>query len=306
MKSKSFYGENNIYVAEWKVENPKGIIQFVHGLGDQIDRYEEFAKYFNSKGYIVVGNDNYGHGNTVDLDDQLGIIPEDINEMINSVTTLNILIKKKYPNLPIYLFGHSMGSLISLLFATKNSNNIDGLFLVGFPYYSNIQGSFAINIVKYLEKKYGKNYKYTGFKNFVDKRLNRKIKNPKNEFEWLSSDKNYYEEYILNNKYKKFRIPSLHLLYAIMQFAKNSYDLNILKNINKSITVSIFNGKKDAIGEFGKGPKKLYLNLVKIGLQHLNHKTYAQSRHNIIHDIEKENVFEDMYQIIKEINKKYE
>ncbi|MCU4706674.1 alpha/beta hydrolase [Mycoplasma sp. CSL7503-lung] len=303
MKSKSFYGENNIYVSEWKVENPKGIIQFVHGLGDQIDRYDEFAEYFNSKGYIVVGNDNYGHGNTIDTDAQLGVIPEDINELINSVKTLNILIKKKYPKLPIYLFGHSMGSLISLLFATKNSNNINGLFLIGFPYYSNIQGLLGIRIIKHLEKKYGKDFKYTGFKNFIEKRLNRKIKNPLNEFEWLSSDKTYYENYILNSKFKKMKFPSLHLTYALMQFAKNSYDLKILQNINKSIPVSILAGKNDSIGLFGKGPKKLYLNLVKLGLQNLNFKIYKNSRHNIIHDVEKQNVFDDLYNIIKEINK---
>ncbi|MBN4084653.1 alpha/beta fold hydrolase [Mycoplasma sp. CSL10166] len=303
MRSKSFYGENNIYVSEWKVENPKGIIQFVHGLGDQIDRYEDFAEFFNSKGYIVVGNDNYGHGNTIDVDAQLGIIPEDINELINSVKTLNILIKKKYPELPIYLFGHSMGSLISLLFATKNSENINGLFLIGFPYYSNIQGLVGIRIIKYLEKKYGKDFKYTGFKKFIEKRLNRKIKNPSNEFEWLSSDKTYYESYILNSKFKKMNFPSLHLTYALIQFSKNAYDLKILKNINKSIPVSILAGKNDSIGLFGKAPKKLYLNLVKLGLQNLNYKIYKNSRHNIIHDVEKEIVFNDIYKIIKEINR---
>ena len=53
-------------------QEPKGIIQIVHGMIEHIGRYEEFAKYLASKGFIVAGHDHLGHGRSVITKDKWG------------------------------------------------------------------------------------------------------------------------------------------------------------------------------------------------------------------------------------------
>lgn len=50
----------------------KGIIQISHGMCEYIERYEHFADFLTSHGYIVCGNDHLGHGNSVRSNDDLG------------------------------------------------------------------------------------------------------------------------------------------------------------------------------------------------------------------------------------------
>ena len=66
MKKDFFYNSNDgittIHGIKWDIDNPRAVIQIAHGVTEYIDRYDEFANFLNSKGFVVVGNDHIGHG----------------------------------------------------------------------------------------------------------------------------------------------------------------------------------------------------------------------------------------------------
>ena len=95
-----------------KIENPKAVILIVHGMMEHAFRYDNFARYLNSVGYIVIANDLRGHGHTA-LNKNYGVGEKDIfAETVQDEIIMIEKIKDAY-NLPVYLFGHSYGSMIS-------------------------------------------------------------------------------------------------------------------------------------------------------------------------------------------------
>lgn len=122
-----------IFIGVWdEVENPKAVIQMVHGMGEHIGRYENVANYLNSKGFIVYGDDHRGHGKTAENIDKIGDIGRDgFNKIVEDEKYITDMIKRKYPNLPHFICGHSFGSFISQEYLNRYSNDIDGIILCG-------------------------------------------------------------------------------------------------------------------------------------------------------------------------------
>ena len=109
-------GNNIIYarIAEPECE-PRGIVQIAHGIAEHIGRYERFMQILAQNGFIAVGNDHLGHGLSVLSDRYLGFFrqPGGNDAVIADMRRLHVIMKKKYPELPYYLLGHSMGSFFA-------------------------------------------------------------------------------------------------------------------------------------------------------------------------------------------------
>ena len=70
-------GEHRVHAQEWIPEGEvKAVVQICHGMVEYIDRYDEFARYLNDRGYYVTGNDHLGHGKTAHDKADLGHFPE--------------------------------------------------------------------------------------------------------------------------------------------------------------------------------------------------------------------------------------
>ena len=99
-----------IYAPEYK-GNLRGLIQICHGMTEYMGRYVKFAKYFTSRGYIVFGNDIISHGHSTTPGSSCLYI-DDWNDTVKDMVSAREYVSRKYPNLPIYLLGFSLGSFI--------------------------------------------------------------------------------------------------------------------------------------------------------------------------------------------------
>ena len=113
--------------------NPKGIIQIVHGMTEYALRYEYFAKKLCENGYTVYAHDHRGHGETSKEEEERGYIAdnEGFDLLVEDVKELTDIIKKENPNLPIILFGHSMGSFVAQRYIELYGDEIYGVILSG-------------------------------------------------------------------------------------------------------------------------------------------------------------------------------
>lgn len=117
-----------IYAKDWQVtDDIKAVICLIHGLGEHLHRYEHLAAYFNDKGYAVMAFDHYGHGKSEGV---RGHVPSFSTHMTN-VATLLQEAEERYPLLPKFLYGHSMGGNIALNYALRNTPNIAGIATTG-------------------------------------------------------------------------------------------------------------------------------------------------------------------------------
>ena len=99
-----------IYAPEYKGDL-KGLIQICHGMTEYMGRYVKFAKYFTSRGFIVFGNDIISHGHSTTPRSSCLYI-NDWNDTVKDMVSAREYVVRKYPNLPIYLLGFSLGSFI--------------------------------------------------------------------------------------------------------------------------------------------------------------------------------------------------
>lgn len=112
----------------------RGIFQLVHGMCEYKERYLPFMKYLARHGYVCVIHDHRGHGASVKSRDDLGYFygggAQAVVEDIHQITQM---ARERYPNLPLILFGHSMGSLAVRAFLRKYDSLIDLLIVCGSP-----------------------------------------------------------------------------------------------------------------------------------------------------------------------------
>ncbi len=126
--------EQEIFAYIWRPENEvKGIVQIAHGMAETSYRYKRFAKELVDKGYIVYANDHRGHGNTAASIKEVGYIGSDgYNRMVKDMKEFTDFIRdKEGEELPLFLFGHSMGSFLSQRYISLYGNSIQGIILSG-------------------------------------------------------------------------------------------------------------------------------------------------------------------------------
>lgn len=117
-----------VAVSETKTQ-PKAIVQFSHGMCEHKERYFEFMNYLNDNGYVCVIHDHRGHGASVINEGEFGnFYTEDISAVIDDMHAVTEYIKKNYPNLPLYIFSHSMGTLVARTYMKSMKRKLTKLF----------------------------------------------------------------------------------------------------------------------------------------------------------------------------------
>ncbi|HBF2358962.1 TPA: alpha/beta hydrolase, partial [Clostridioides difficile] len=294
----TFKGEEglDIYTYKWEDENikkPKAVIQIAHGMAETAQRYETFAKVLTKNGYIVYINDHRGHGKTAKIIENVGHLAEKegFRCLVDDMYTLTNIIKKENEDLPIYLFGHSMGSFASQRYIMDYSNNLSGLILCGSNGKQGIILNLAHLIINHEIKKYGRRFKSNKINNLI---FGGEIirRNEKTKFDWLSRDKEQVEKYI-NDPFCGV-VCSCGFFYDLVQGLKEIEDKENLKKVPLDIPIYIISGDKDPIGKNGKGVLRLRDRYIKLGVKDVTCKLYKDGRHELLNEINREEVFEDI------------
>ncbi|MEM1327274.1 MAG: lysophospholipase [Bacteroidota bacterium] len=117
----------HIYAKHWKAAKPRAAVCLVHGLGEHVNRYNHVADYFNEHGFSMLGNDRRGHGQS---EGPRGHVPK-FEDFLTEVEHLLATAKAHYPNVPIFLYGHSMGGNIVLNYLIEKRPDIQAAIVTG-------------------------------------------------------------------------------------------------------------------------------------------------------------------------------
>ncbi|MCL2522253.1 MAG: alpha/beta hydrolase [Erysipelotrichales bacterium] len=302
-KAIEFLSNNQKTIIKGKIFTPerekKGIIMIVHGMADRFGRYDETTAFFINAGFIVCGHDSIGHGDSATSETK-GYIPgkngyldlvEDVKLMLDEVI-------KIYPNLPIYLLGHSMGAAISKIFVSKYGNLINGLMLSGTG-DTPLGIGFAIMLTKRYLKKNGEKALATEVDRLVFKNINERFAPARTVSDWLSRDPLMVDKFVNDPKccFLFTNIGYLNML-KLMKLAGNK---KVLKSIPKALPVYIFAGTEDVSTKLGEGTKKFYQRLKKYKMTSVKLELYPDGRHEMLNETNREEVCKDILNWIRSI-----
>ena len=290
-KFKSSTGKE-LYAKKWydeKRENYKGVVQLVHGMEEFIGRYDEFALFLANNGYIVVGHDHIGHGNSVKDDSELGNFgcKDAWFRLTEDIHILQNIVSNQYPNLPYIVMGHSMGSLLTRTYLTIYKDKLSGAIITGTSgqKYGLHVGIVLALIIKFFK---GGEYKSKLLERLVTGSFNNNFKPVRTEADWTTSDESRVDEYIRVAKpNRKFTVDSYIALF------KGSIYLNKKDKIKNTpnIPILIFSGDKDPGGGNGKGVKRVYNMLKEAGVEDITFKLFKNGRHEMLNEVNREEVF---------------
>ena len=137
-----------MYAQAWEPEkNPKAIVCLVHGLGEHSGRYAHVGGAFTEAGFAVAAFDLRGHGKTAG---QRGHIPS-LAVVMGDIQAFCQQIEERYPGVPQFLYGHSMGGLLVLAYGTFKKHNLKGVIATGPGLRSPVlEQSFKMGLAKVL------------------------------------------------------------------------------------------------------------------------------------------------------------
>lgn len=280
-----------------EVEEPKGVVQIVHGMAEHGRRYDHFAQFMNKNGYIVIADDHRAHGET-ETDEERGHHEGDIfGDTVKDEIEITKYLTEKY-KLPVVYLGHSYGSFMGQRYIQLNSQNIAGCLLSGTARMNGLLSNVGVVLSKICcafagEKSMGK---------FMDKAsfgaFNVKFKKDDPKFGWLSRDKEQVRKYVedpqcghlMSNNF--FRSLTTNM-------AKVVYKKSNLEQIRKDLPIAIFCGKCDPVnGGKGKDAEKLFGLYKKIGLKNVSFRLFDNARHEIMNETNNDEVYNEFLKAI--------
>ena len=286
-----------IYAKKWQAETePRALFLISHGMTEHIERYEEFASYMAAHGMIVYGHDHRGHGRTGDHAGMLGVLAErdGFEKTAEDIFTMVMLAKLEHPGLPVYLFGHSMGSFLIRLLMQTYSSHINGVILSGtgyFPKHEVVSGRLLAGLLSANKEAPLMNALTFGA-------YNRKISQMKTPFDWLSRDRQEVEKY-LDDPFCGF-IPPARFFSDLMTGLLHIHNRKQNRKIRKDLPLLIAGGTADPVGSFGAGIWKTAQLYEKVGLEEIAVMLFDGARHELLHEINREAVFQAFLQWIEQ------
>lgn len=272
--------------AFFPVENPKAIVQIIHGALEHKERYFHLIKCLNENNYSVFISDNRGHGRSLGGKYSFGYI-DGVEKVVDDNIAITKAIKDKFPDKKIFLIGHSLGTVFGRIYLEDADDLIDKLVLSGPPNFVP-EVSFAIFLGNFLNFYVGENKTI-----FILKKL---YTGDKLNWDWLS----YSQENIEDAKNDPL-MPKVFKNRGYLSVFEGVKELNNLKKFqfkNPTLDILFIAGEDDLVIGGKKGFRSSIRALRKVGYKNIESKLYKNMKHEIFREENNEEVLEDVVKFL--------
>ena len=302
MKKDEFYfpskdGNTEIHTIEWKPEGEvRAVLQLCHGMVEYVDRYDEFARFLCEKGFYVVGNDHLGHGKSVQSKSEYGYFSDRYGNtcLIGDIHTLRQRIAAKYPDVPYFILGHSMGSFLLRQYLVEGeeapyAEGLSGAVVMGTGWQPGIALKLGTTISGFTEMFRGDRHRSRLIEKMTLGSNNRKIKNPRTKDDWLSKDTDVVDAYE-ENPLCQFHF-TINAYYNMFKGIRKCQDRQLMKRLPEKFPLLFISGAEDPVGNYGDGVRKAYMVYLENSAADVHIKLYEEDRHEILNETNREDVY---------------
>ncbi len=288
--------KTNIHGVKWLPEGePKGVIQLIHGMVEYIERYDDFASFMASKGFVVVGHDHLGHGQSVGSVEDWGYITDNspARAMVRDIHHLRIETQKEYPNIPYYMAGHSMGSYLLRRYLTHKGAGLAGAIIIGTGQEPDMVVRSGLMLIRATAKAKGWHYRSDKLQNLTYGSAYKQYDLTRTDLSnsWICSDPDIMKSYYNDPRCSfTFTTSGFEALLSTVLFDNQKRNIDM---IPKTLPILIISGEGDPVGNLGKGVKDVYQKYVKAGITDIECKLYPDMRHEILNEPGKQEVYDD-------------
>jgi len=269
----------------------RGMVSIAHGMAEHAARYDAFATYLNSRGYIVEAHDHRGHGRTAPNAEALGYFDEAdgwsrvVGDLIERLADM----RQRYPNDKLVLFGHSMGSFMTQQVMYQAPQSIDAAVLSGSNGKPLPLASFGRWVARLERMRRGPRGRSDLLAKLTFGEFNKRFPPTRTPFDWLSRDPAQVDAYIAD-PLCGFACTTqmwIDLLDALPKLSKPKNR----EAIPQEMPVLVLSGDRDPVG---LNLAKLANGYDKVGMTKVTTKLYHDGRHEMLNEINRDEVFADI------------
>ena len=287
-------GKGKIHYCRWTPEGePKAVLQIVHGIAEFVERYDGFAEYLNGLGYLVVAEDHMGHGQSIGAKGVRGYFHGGWSAAVRDTYRLMKDTMAEYPDLPYVLFGHSMGSFMArTILAKYPDSGITAAIICGTGWQPGPVLKVGIGAAKLVCRQIGEETPSEKLQSIIFGSYNSKVEHPRTPYDWLTRDPKIVDAYIAH-PLCGFTASS-GLLRDMLTGIEYVQQKENLARMKMDLPVLFIAGGDDPVGSYGKGVEQAAQAFRRAGMERVDVKIYPLCRHEILNEINKEEIFRDI------------
>lgn len=271
----------------------RAVLQIVHGMVEHIERYDEFAAFLAERGVMVVGHSHLGHGRSAKIAGDLGYFAEpDGNAcVIGDIHELRRMTQEEHPGVPYFVLGHSMGSFLTRQYLGIHADDLAGAVIMGTADMPPAVPKSAKAVCAVIAKAKGWRHRSDFVHGMVTGGFHKQM-----GMGWLSKNEADWEVR-KQDPFCNFNF-TLNAYYSMFHGLERTNSREHAGLVPKNIPILFCAGAEDPVGGSGKGVEAVYQRYLRHGAK-VSLKLYGGDRHEILHEYDRQSVFEDLYQFIR-------
>lgn len=310
-------------------DEPKAVLMLSHGMCEYIERYEKFAEFLVGNDIAFAGNDHIGHGNSITDEEMLGYFGQERGyvNMVRDLHRMKTILERKFPDIPHFLMGHSMGSFLARIYLSKycsvtvpnkycgecvNLGNDDlcgycekfrvmsggdrwnGAIITGTA--GGLTGSAPLRrAIDLISRNHGDLYRHEFGTKFAFGIFNLRTENRRTRNDWLSRDDANVDKYCADPKCNfTFTIAGYRDLLNALLCANSE---PVIENSPTDLPMLFLSGGMDPIGEYGSGVRSAVVKYLEHGCD-VNLRIYREARHELIFELNRGEVMRDILEFL--------
>lgn len=290
-----FLTENNdvpLHCCAWDPEGqPVAIVQIIHGVAEHIARYAPLGEFLASHGFLVVGEDHPGHGETAP-EGRLGCLDGGWMETVRGIHRLHESVGQAYPNTPYFMLGHSMGSFLLRTYLFTYHTDLAGALISGTGWQPAPILTMGLAMCAEEAMRLGEFSHSALLENLMFGAYNRKFAPNRTAHDWICSDEAVVDAYLAD---PLCGFPtSIQLCREMLRGLQMIQNRTNLGRMQKNLPVWFFAGQQDPVGSMGKGVERAFRAFREAGMTHVDLTLYPAMRHEALNEQGKEQVFADV------------
>lgn len=292
-------GKTQLHGMRWEPEggSVRAVLQICHGVAEHIARYDAFARYLNGLGIAVVGHDHLGHG----LSLPEGGTPvyfgagNTWNTVVDDIYVLHQRIRLWYPDVPLCIMGHSMGSFLTRTYLIRYPGTVKAAVIMGTGWQPKAVIAGGMAVAKAVGAVVGENGTSDLVTNLAFGAYNKLFAPNRTSCDWLSADEGNVDAYMADPLCGADA--TVGLFRQMLSGIRFNQKLSNLRQMDPRIPVLFVAGEKDPVGDCGSGVRRTYQEFRRAGVQDCTLKLYPGLRHEILNEkAQQQQIFEDIGQ----------
>lgn len=283
---------HELYYERYEPPSPIGHVHIIHGMAEHIGRYTEFVDYLVSRGFIVSAHDQRGHGKTAERNGMLGYLADNngFERVVEDTHTVITEAQQATGNLPLVLFGHSMGSYVTRRYMQLYSKDISRVVLSGTSGDPGSSGKIGLAIAIASAKLQGKRQTSKTLRILTFGSFSKPFMEEGSAFAWLTRDREEIAKYEADpwcgfKSTNQFYVDLFSGLAVINKPAE-------VGKIRKNLPVLLISGAMDPVGNYGEGVFESAKQFNETGMTHVKVHLAEQDRHELLNELDRHHYYE--------------